>query len=92
MAQPRPQKGKDHKRPRRFHRGRAQGKINDRLMRQKLEPAYAAAVLDRERTAASAASCRAERRDYEQLVAQLERVSPYVPAWDFGAALGLAPR
>lgn len=79
MATRRPQKGKDGKRPRRFHRGRAQGKINDQLLQRQLEPAYRRAETEREQTSAASEQARAEIDDHRALMVQLDRVAPFVP-------------
>jgi hypothetical protein len=74
------QKGKDGKRPRHFHRGRAQGLRNDRLMQETLEPAYAAAAEDQAVVASMSRSHRREQADYDALVGQLEHVAPFALA------------
>lgn len=68
------QKGKDQKRARSFHRGRAQGKKNDRLLSSVLEPAFAEAEADRVAGAARAAEHRRQVRDFEELIVALSRV------------------
>lgn len=73
------QKGKDGKRPRGFHRGRAQGEINERTMVTTIEPAYARADADRDENAARAARERADREDWRGLLEQLDRAAPHVP-------------
>jgi len=74
------QKGKDQKRPRHFHRGRAQGVKNDRLMRETLEPAFAAAEADRDTVARETSAHRREVAEWEECLGQLERVAPFAPA------------
>lgn len=81
------QKGKDGKRPRHFHRGRAQGVINDRLMRETVEPAFAAAEDDRETVGRVSAAHRREQAEWKDCLGQLERVAPFVPA-AFPSVLG----
>jgi hypothetical protein len=73
----RAQKGKDGKRPRHFHRGRAQGVRNDRLLRETLEPAFQAAAEDQDVVAAMSRSHRREQAGYDELWTQFERVSPF---------------
>lgn len=81
------QKGKDQKRPRHFHRGRAQGVKDDRLMREVLEPAFAAAEGDREAVGRVSAAHRREQAEWEDCLGQLERVAPFAPA-AFPSVLG----
>lgn len=81
MGNRRPQKGKDQKRPRAFHRGRAQGRINDKLMREHLEPAYARADEDHAEVEVVAHSIKAEINDHREILAQLARVAPFVPTY-----------
>lgn len=75
------QKGKDGKRPRAFHRGRAQGKINDKLMRDTLEPAYAAAEAMRADDLATSKRTQAEMKDWADVLRQLDRSARYVPVF-----------
>jgi hypothetical protein len=78
-----PQKGKDQKRPRQFHRGIAQGRINEKRMKREVNPAYERADADRVQVAAMTADHRAQVRDHKEIMAGLEHVAPYVPSWDF---------
>lgn len=68
------QKGKDGKRPRHFHRGLAQGRRNDALMKRVLEPAYARAEDDQAEVQRVSAEHRSQLRDFEGLLASYDRV------------------
>lgn len=70
----RSQKGKDGKRPRAFHRGRAQGRINESTMTGVVEPAYARAEEDRAEGERRAKRARREHRDWQEILAATGRV------------------
>lgn len=74
------QKGKDGKRPRHFHRGRAQGLRDDRLMQETLEPAFQAAEEDQDVVASMARTHRRDQADFNDLMGQLDHVAPFAPA------------
>lgn len=77
---------KGSKRPRAWHRGRFQGRIDDRRLLKiapALEEAEAAIVqADRARKGPTPRELRQARaRDREDLLAGLDRVAPFVPSW-----------
>lgn len=83
------QAGKGLKRPREWHHGRAQGKVNDRHLRI-MEPVLAAAETEleeaaRRRKRPSLRELRQERArdraEVAELVRALDHVAPFVPAW-----------
>lgn len=74
---------KGKKRPRAWHMGRSQGKVNERLMKTTIEPAFAAAEADREVVKATAREHREKTGDWQECLRQVERAAPHVPSWDF---------
>lgn len=93
MRRPRPrgrsQAGKHLKRPREWHHGRAQGKVNDRHF-QIIEPVLAeaaaeTAAAERARKRPSPRELRqaraADRLETGELLLELNRAAPFVPAW-----------
>lgn len=70
----RSQKGKDGKRPREFHRGRAQGKINESTMTEVVEPAFARAAEEQAEGKREAKRARSETRDWQRLLDSVARV------------------
>lgn len=78
-----PQKGKDGKRPRQFHRGIAQGRINEKRMKREVNPAYERADADRVEVAAIVDDHRAQLREHKAIMEDLEHSAPFVPRWDF---------
>lgn len=85
------QKGKDGKRPRAFHRGRAQGEINERLLVSAIEPAFELAAADRRQAEARAKANRAETADWRRMIAALDHVAPFAlaPGMTIGALSGV---
>lgn len=75
-------KGNKSARPRAWHHGRAQGKVDEKKL-LRAEPAFVKAADDQAQVAATAADHRERTGDWQECLAQLDRASPYVPAWDF---------
>lgn len=75
-------KGNKSKRPREWHHGRAQGKVNEKKL-LRAEPAFAKAEADQESVATGTRDHREKTADWQDCIAQLDRTSPHVPAWDF---------
>jgi hypothetical protein len=63
------QKGKDGKRNRAFHRGPAQGRKDDKVLREVVSPAFARAEEDRAEVARITSEHRELVRDFEWLLA-----------------------
>ena len=78
------------KRPREYHHGETQGKVNESKIKR-ATPAFERADADRQSVEAEAKANRAEIADWRRLVDGLEHAAPFVPnlAGTIGALSGV---
>lgn len=75
-------KGNKSARPRSWHHGRKQGKVDEgKLLRA--EPAFVKAAADQDAVRVATAEHREKTGDWQECVGQLDRAAPFVPSWDF---------
>lgn len=74
------QHSKGKARPRAWHHGRHQGRVDDRALAE-ADPVFERADQAEREAAERAAVAHRDRAEHKALLEQIDRVSPHVPVW-----------
>ena len=64
-----------------WHKGRAQGAVNDKLLRHVIDPAFSRAADDMADVKRESDRAAAEIGDWKVMLLSIERTAPHAPGW-----------